>query len=62
VKFDRAAQVKALVQPVDWVDAGETLSAELIAWCRRQISALSCPRSIEFVRELPRLYDAAPSL
>ena len=48
-------QVRALVQPVNWADAGETLSRELIAWCRSQISAVSCPRSIQFVRELPRL-------
>jgi long-chain acyl-CoA synthetase len=72
---DYGEQVRALVQPVDWADAGDPLSAELIAWCRRQISALSCPRSIHFVRELPRLasgklakhelrrlYGAAPSL
>jgi len=48
-------QVKAIVQPVDWADVGDTLSAELIAWCRDRISAVSCPHSIEFVRELPRL-------
>jgi fatty-acyl-CoA synthase len=48
-------EVKALVQPKDWADAGEALSAELIAWCRSRISAVSCPRSVEFVRELPRL-------
>jgi long-chain acyl-CoA synthetase len=48
-------EVKALVQPRDWAEAGEALSVELIAWCRSHISAVSCPRSIEFVRELPRL-------
>jgi long-chain acyl-CoA synthetase len=48
-------EVKAIVQPVDWAQAGEALSAELMAWCRSRISAVSCPRSVEFVRELPRL-------
>lgn len=48
-------EVKAIVQPVDWADAGDELAAELIAWCRSKISAVSCPRSIEFVPELPRL-------
>jgi len=48
-------EVKAIVQPVDGADAGPALSAELMAWCRSRISAVSCPRSLEFVRELPRL-------
>jgi acyl-coenzyme A synthetase/AMP-(fatty) acid ligase len=28
---------------------------ELIGWCRSRISAVSCPRSVEFVQSLPRL-------
>jgi long-chain acyl-CoA synthetase len=52
---DYGEQVKAIVQPKDWLDAGEALSANLIDWCRRRISAVSCPRSIQFVPELPRL-------
>jgi fatty-acyl-CoA synthase len=48
-------EVKAIVQPKDWADAGEALERELIAWCRSRISAVSCPRSVDFVRELPRL-------
>jgi long-chain acyl-CoA synthetase len=52
---DYGEQVKAIVQPINWADAGEELSMSLIDWCRRKISSVSCPRSIEFVRELPRL-------
>jgi fatty-acyl-CoA synthase len=48
-------EVKAIVQPKDWADAGEALAAELIAWCRGRISAVSCPRSVAFVEELPRI-------
>ncbi|HTV96076.1 MAG TPA: AMP-binding protein [Steroidobacteraceae bacterium] len=48
-------EVKALVQPKDWQEANDALAAELIAWCRGRISALSCPRSVEFVPSLPRL-------
>jgi acyl-CoA synthetase (AMP-forming)/AMP-acid ligase II len=48
-------EVKAVVQPLDWSDAGKELEAELIAHCRRHVSKLSCPRSIDFVRTLPRL-------
>jgi fatty-acyl-CoA synthase len=48
-------EVKAIVQPVSWADAGDALAAELMAWCRSRISSVSCPRSLEFVPELPRL-------
>jgi fatty-acyl-CoA synthase len=52
---DFGEEVKAIVQPKRWEDAGEALEAELIAWCRSRISAVSCPRSVDFVQELPRL-------
>jgi fatty-acyl-CoA synthase len=48
-------EVKAIVQPKDWNDAGDALAAEIIAWCHARISRVTCPRSIEFVEELPRL-------
>ena len=52
---DFGEEVKAIVQPKDWGDAGDELAADLTAWCRDRISAISCPRSIEFVADLPRL-------
>jgi fatty-acyl-CoA synthase len=48
-------EVKAIVQPKDWSDSGEALATELIAWCRGRVSAINCPRSVEFVEELPRI-------
>ena len=48
-------QVKAVVQPVDWEDAGPELEDELLEYCRTQIATYKCPRSIEFEHELPRL-------
>ena len=47
--------VKAVVQPVHWGDAGPELEAELIAYCREQLAAYKCPRSVDFDPELPRL-------
>lgn len=47
-------EVKAVIQPKVWADAGPQLEAELREWCRGQISAVTCPRSYEFVKELPR--------
>lgn len=47
-------EVKAVVQPADWNEAGFALAEELIAYCRQHLSPIKCPRSIDFERELPR--------
>jgi long-chain acyl-CoA synthetase len=47
-------EVKAVVQPHDMSRAGKTLEAELIVFCRKHLSPLKCPRSIDFEAELPR--------
>ncbi len=47
-------EVKAVVQPIDWDEAGPELAAELIAYCRGQLSPLKCPRTVDFERDLPR--------
>ncbi|MDA1301584.1 MAG: acyl-CoA synthetase [Proteobacteria bacterium] len=47
-------EVKAVVQPVSMEDAGPELEAELIAWARSKISHIKCPRSVDFIAELPR--------
>jgi long-chain acyl-CoA synthetase len=47
-------EVKAVVQPVDMANAGPALAQELIDYCRARISALKCPRSVDFEPELPR--------
>jgi long-chain acyl-CoA synthetase len=47
-------EVKAVVQPRHGGDASKALEAELIGFCREHLSALKCPRSIDFMDELPR--------
>lgn len=47
-------EVKAVVQPRDWADAGPELEAELIAFSRERLSHVKCPRSVDFEKELPR--------
>ncbi|NWK96280.1 acyl-CoA synthetase [Sphingobium lactosutens] len=47
-------RVVAVVQPVDWADAGPTLVEELSAWLQGRIGRIKQPRQIDFVRELPR--------
>jgi long-chain acyl-CoA synthetase len=49
------AEVKAVVQPRYWADAGPNLERELMAYCRERLSHIKCPRSIDFERALPRL-------
>ena len=47
-------EVKAVVQPADFNDAGSALEAELIAFCKENMSSIKSPKSIDFEKELPR--------
>ncbi len=51
---DFGEEVKAVVQPKDWNDAGPELEQELIGFCKESISHVKCPRSVDFEQELPR--------
>lgn len=52
---DFGEEVKAVVQPLDPADATGALAAELIAFCRANLSSVKCPRSVDFDPALPRL-------
>jgi acyl-CoA synthetase (AMP-forming)/AMP-acid ligase II len=47
-------EVKAVVQLVDQGQAVPDMADELLAYCRARLSAVKCPRSIDFVEALPR--------
>ncbi|HET7335600.1 MAG TPA: acyl-CoA synthetase [Rhizomicrobium sp.] len=51
---DFGEEVKAVVQPANWAEAGPELAEELIAYVRERLSAIKCPRSVDFEKELPR--------
>ncbi|MBV1917669.1 MAG: acyl-CoA synthetase [Sphingomonadaceae bacterium] len=51
---DLGEVVKAVIQPADWSDAGPEMEAELIAYCKSQLSTLKCPKTVDFEKELPR--------
>jgi long-chain acyl-CoA synthetase len=51
---DFGEEVKAVVQPTDMATAGPALAEELMVFCRQHLSAIKCPRSIDFEAELPR--------
>lgn len=47
-------EVKAVVQPADMAESGPDLERELIAYCKEHLAHYKCPRSVDFVDELPR--------
>ncbi len=52
---DLGEVVKAVVQPAAGTDQGSDLEQELIAFCRQHLAHFKCPRTVDFVDELPRL-------
>jgi long-chain acyl-CoA synthetase len=52
---DLGEEVKAVVQLVEGVEAGPEVEQELMAFCRANLAHFKCPRTIDFVDELPRL-------
>lgn len=51
---DMGERVVAIVQPLDWSDAGDALAEELKAYLRPSLSGVKMPRQIDFRAELPR--------
>jgi acyl-CoA synthetase (AMP-forming)/AMP-acid ligase II len=51
---DFGEEVKAVVQPSEGVEPSPELERELIEYCRSQLAAFKCPRSVDFDPELPR--------
>lgn len=47
-------EVKAIVVPMEGAEPGPALEAELIAYCQDRLAKYKCPRSVDFVDELPR--------
>ena len=51
---DFGEEVKAVVAPTTFSDAGPALEAEIIAYCKAHLAALKAPKTIDFLPELPR--------
>ena len=47
-------EVKAVVQPMEPPADPDALAEELLSYCREHLSRFKCPRSVDFVNELPR--------
>ena len=51
---DMGEEVKAVVEPINWNDVGAEFEAELIEYCRANLSTFKCPKSVDFEKTLPR--------
>jgi len=52
---DMGEEVRAVVQPLVWSDATPEFAAELLSYCRENLSKVKCPRAVDFDPALPRL-------
>ena len=52
---DFGEEVKAVVVAADGVKADAALARQIIDFCREHIAHYKCPRSVDFLDELPRL-------
>jgi len=51
---DWGEEVKGVVELVDGVVAGPDVEAELIAYCHERLAKFKCPRTVDFIDEMPR--------
>ena len=51
---DLGEEVKAVVQLIDPTLASPQVEQELLVYCQEQLARAKCPRSIDFLEELPR--------
>jgi long-chain acyl-CoA synthetase len=52
---DLGEEVKAVVQPMPGIAPDDGFAAELIAYCKQHLASMKCPRTVDFLDELPRL-------
>ncbi len=51
---DWGEQVKAAIEPAAGIDPSAALAEEIIAFCTERIAKFKCPKSIDFIAEMPR--------
>ena len=51
---DWGEEVKAVVEPIDGVEGGPALEAQILEWSVDKLAKYKTPRTIDFVEELPR--------
>jgi long-chain acyl-CoA synthetase len=51
---DWGEEIKAVVEPVDGVEGGPDLEAEILTWSKDKLAKFKTPRTIDFTDEMPR--------
>ncbi len=51
---DWGEEIKAVVEPTAGTDAGDELTAELLAHCGERLARFKLPRSVDYTTEMPR--------
>ena len=51
---DWGEQIKAVVEVAPGVSEGPFLGEEILAFCRERLAAFKCPKTLDFVAQLPR--------
>ncbi len=51
---DWGEEIKAVIQPIDGVEADSALTDEIFAWCEGRLAKMKTPRTIDYLAELPR--------
>jgi long-chain acyl-CoA synthetase len=51
---DWGEEIKAVIQVAEGVEAGDHLTAEILAWCESRLARMKTPKSIDYADELPR--------
>jgi long-chain acyl-CoA synthetase len=51
---DWGEEVKAVIEPIEGVEAGPELEAEIMAYCEERLAKYKWPKSIDFTDEMPR--------
>jgi long-chain acyl-CoA synthetase len=51
---DWGEEVKAVIQPIEGIEGGESLTREILDWSADRLARYKTPKSIDYVAELPR--------
>jgi long-chain acyl-CoA synthetase len=51
---DWGEEVKAVIEPIEGVEPGPELEAEIMAYCQERLAKYKWPKSIDFTSEMPR--------
>lgn len=51
---DWGEEVKAVIEPAPGVEASPELAQEILAFCRGKLASYKCPRTIDFIAQMPR--------